>query len=317
MRRRVSRWLLIALCLLLGLPLASARAEDFVPTRDGVALDQPSGPTTIGPLKAGASYPLLKRGGPSTAWCKLRLPEGQGWVRCSAGSVRGAGAPDGKAPPEPPPRQRDPRQQQAPQQQAPQQQGPRQQPPPGGPPFDYYLLSLSWSPTFCAQGADRSPEQCGLDKHFGFVVHGLWPQSEAGMGPMSCPSEATLADEDVAAMLDLMPSRRLVRHEWEKHGTCSGLSPKEYFARARAARGAIRVPAALRQPAQAVSASLEEIEAMFIAENPGLSADMIAVQCRGQVSEVRFCLDKDLRPRRCGGRVRDVCTGRAVFPPLR
>ena len=34
-----------------------------------------------------------------------------------------------------------------------------------------------------------------LDKHFGFVVHGLWPQSEAGMGPMSCPSDPVGSDE--------------------------------------------------------------------------------------------------------------------------
>jgi len=37
--------------------------------------------------------------------------------------------------------------------------------------FDYYVMSLSWSPTFCE--THQTNPQC--DKHFGFVLHGLWP----------------------------------------------------------------------------------------------------------------------------------------------
>ncbi|WP_446699423.1 ribonuclease T2 family protein [Agrobacterium cavarae] len=47
--------------------------------------------------------------------------------------------------------------------------------------FDFYVLSLSWSPAFCASDAGRnSRQQCGADRKFGFVVHGLWPQNDQG-----------------------------------------------------------------------------------------------------------------------------------------
>ena len=50
--------------------------------------------------------------------------------------------------------------------------------------FDFYVLSLSWSPSFCEEAAERGNEgrsqaQCG-GRPFSFVVHGLWPQYEHG-----------------------------------------------------------------------------------------------------------------------------------------
>ncbi|CAB3778800.1 Ribonuclease [Paraburkholderia ultramafica] len=41
--------------------------------------------------------------------------------------------------------------------------------------FDYYVLSLSWSPDYCSGNA-QDTQQCGPTKRFGFVPHGLWPQ---------------------------------------------------------------------------------------------------------------------------------------------
>lgn len=49
--------------------------------------------------------------------------------------------------------------------------------------FDYYLLSLSWSPTFCLTHAGN--EQC-KGKGYGFVLHGLWPQYAKGGWPQFC-----------------------------------------------------------------------------------------------------------------------------------
>src|ERR1700760_1582015 len=51
--------------------------------------------------------------------------------------------------------------------------------------FDYYVLSLSWSPSFCEEAQERGNSgrsqqaQCG-GRPFSFVVHGLWPQYEHG-----------------------------------------------------------------------------------------------------------------------------------------
>src|ERR1700758_2731048 len=83
--------------------------------------------------------------------------------------------------------------------------------------FDFYVLSLSWSPSFCETAGGRGPE-CGA-RPYSFVVHGLWPQYERGF-PQSCQSPAPRLDRRIVAdMLDLMPAPRLVYHEWDTHGT--------------------------------------------------------------------------------------------------
>jgi len=42
--------------------------------------------------------------------------------------------------------------------------------------FDYYVMSLSWSPNWCAlEGDARGSPQCDDSADFGWVLHGLWP----------------------------------------------------------------------------------------------------------------------------------------------
>ena len=96
--------------------------------------------------------------------------------------------------------------------------------------FDFYVLSLSWSPSFCDAGAARAQEQpeCG-PRAYSFVVHGLWPQYEKGF-PKSCQVPSPRLPREIASsMLDLMPAPRLVYHEWDEHGTCSGLTAASLF----------------------------------------------------------------------------------------
>jgi len=96
--------------------------------------------------------------------------------------------------------------------------------------FDFYVLSLSWSPSFCAAAAERrggrgTGMQCGA-RPYSFVVHGLWPQYEKGF-PEYCEMPAPRLDRGiVSSMLDLMPAPHLIFNEWDKHGTCSGLAPR-------------------------------------------------------------------------------------------
>ena len=108
--------------------------------------------------------------------------------------------------------------------------------------FDFYVLSLSWSPSFCAASAERhnggTPSlQCGA-RPYSFVVHGLWPQYVKGFPEYCQVPSPRLYHGIVSSMLDLMPAPRLVYNEWDKHGTCSGLAPRDVFRhRAQGARG--------------------------------------------------------------------------------
>lgn len=175
--------------------------------------------------------------------------------------------------------------------------------PPGGSwPFDFWVLALSWSPTHCgADGmAERDPQQCAGPRPYGFVVHGLWPQFERGF-PRSCPARTSAPDRALTeAMLDIMPSRRLVAIQWERHGTCSGLAADGYFATTRAARDRVSIPAALQGPTDWQLMEAGAIEAAFIAANPGLDPAAIAVEARGsRLREVRICLGHDLAWRSC------------------
>jgi len=186
--------------------------------------------------------------------------------------------------------------------------------------FDYYLLSLSWSPSYCADAGDRDPAQCGRDRRFAFVVHGLWPQNERGW-PANCASTqgADVPPALKQSMLDIMPSPRLVEHEWDDHGVCTGLTPQAYFGLTRRVRDKVVIPPAFRALDRTLMTTGAEVETAFVNANPGLRRDMIAVQCdRTRLKEVRVCVTKAGAFRSCGADVRDRCgADRVAMPPVR
>lgn len=186
--------------------------------------------------------------------------------------------------------------------------------------FDFYVLALSWSPTYCAEAGARADRvQCGGPRPFGFVLHGLWPQHERGF-PRACATAERGPNRGlVDDMLDVMPSPALVRHQWRAHGTCSGLGPRGYFDLARAAWRRVSIPAAYRPGERDVVTSPREVEEAFAAANPGLEPAMIAVDCRRRrLREVRICMTKDLAFRPCAEVDRRACRAdRVVLPSLR
>jgi ribonuclease T2 len=185
--------------------------------------------------------------------------------------------------------------------------------------FDYYLLSLSWSPSFCetATGSARR-QQCG-PRPFSFVVHGLWPQYERGF-PESCQVPSPRLDHRImSSMLDIMPAPRLVYHEWDQHGTCSGLAPREYFDEVRKARALVVIPPQYTNPATLLRVAPDDVVKAFIGANKELSPDDITIDCdRTRLREVRICLTRDLKFRACSGGVRRSCRAETLLmPPVR
>jgi ribonuclease T2 len=187
--------------------------------------------------------------------------------------------------------------------------------------FDFYVLSLSWSPSFCEEAGDnnrRSQIQCG-GRPYSFVVHGLWPQYESGF-PEYCQRPAPRLNRSiVSSMLDLMPAPGLIFNEWDKHGTCSGLPARTYFETIRRARAAVKIPAEYLELSQERTVAPAEIEEAFVKANPGLAGSGVSVTCSGtRLSEVRICMNKDLQFRSCDEIDQRACRRDQLrMPPIR
>jgi ribonuclease T2 len=187
--------------------------------------------------------------------------------------------------------------------------------------FDFYVLSLSWVPSFCDAAAERSPDQpppaeCGT-RAFPFAVHGLWPQYATGF-PEFCQQPAPKLDYGViSSALGVMPAPRLVFNEWERHGTCSGLSPRAFFETVRKARAMVKIPEDYLAPAQEIAAAPAEIADAFLKANPGLTQASIAIACDAKrLTEVRICMGKDLKFRDCAEVEQHSCRrAQVVMPP--
>jgi ribonuclease T2 len=189
--------------------------------------------------------------------------------------------------------------------------------------FDFYVLSLSWSPSFCAAAAERDAAgtaslQCGA-RPYSFVVHGLWPQYDKGF-PEYCQVPAPRLDRAiVSSMLDLMPAPHLIFNEWDRHGTCSGFSPRAYFEVVRKARAVVKIPPQYVDLQEPLSVSPAVVEDAFIKANAGLLESGIAIGCdKKRLTEVRLCLSKDLQFRDCPEIARRSCRrDELIMPPLR
>jgi ribonuclease T2 len=198
--------------------------------------------------------------------------------------------------------------------------------------FDFYVLSLSWSPSFCEASQERDQErdqergrdrqanragdpQCG-GRPFAFVVHGLWPQYEQGF-PAFCQVPAPRIDRAIVGeMLDLMPSPRLIFHEWDRHGTCSGLSANAFFETVRKARAVVKIPADYLELDKPITVTPEEIAQAFLKANSGLPRGSIAVTCDSKrLSEVRICLGKDFTFHDCAEVTRRACKRDQIAMP--
>ncbi len=163
-------------------------------------------------------------------------------------------------------------------------------------PFDYYVMTLSWSPGFCDLGGEaESPQQCAAGAGNGFVVHGLWPDNRRGPDPEDC-GHGRLASAELSTARGLYPTTGLAAYEYRKHGSCTGLGARDYFATVRYVRDQLVVPPLLQAPRESRRLSPRDIERAFIDANANLKPTNMAITCiRGELVDVRFCVARDLR----------------------
>jgi ribonuclease T2 len=185
--------------------------------------------------------------------------------------------------------------------------------------FDFYVLALSWSPSYCEiKGSGADAEQCG-GKPLGFTVHGLWPQYERGFPEDCAIGQPGGVSREILRKIDtVLPADGLARHQWRKHGTCSGLDQEAYFRTLYDAFSKISIPGEYRRIDQARTTSPKRVEADFMAANPGIPANGFAPVCNdGYLTEVRICMTKELVFRACDQVDKNSCrAGNVRLPPM-
>ncbi len=117
-----------------------------------------------------------------------------------------------------------------------------------------FVFSISWEPAFCDSHTSKPECQAENSASFAasnFALHGLWSQYGQYCGVSQADRTAdsrsqwyklpqVVLSDDVASALSVqMPgvASYLDRHEWTKHGTCSGLNQQDFFADALAYLG--------------------------------------------------------------------------------
>lgn len=170
-----------------------------------------------------------------------------------------------------------------------------------------YSFVMSWSPEFCRnrQTSPRHRTQCsGRNGRFGMIVHGLWPEGRS-LWPQYCPVTRRVSPQEARRNLCMMPSPRLMAHQWRKHGSCLTRDPGLYFAITR------RIWRSLRHPdydrlSREEGLTAGRIRAAFAAANPDWQPAMIGVKLnrRGWLQEIKLCYGTDWMPRRCSPRQR-------------
>jgi ribonuclease T2 len=159
--------------------------------------------------------------------------------------------------------------------------------------FDYYLLTLSWQPQYCATHTNGA----GCGEHLGFIVHGLWPEDNNGDYPACCSNAP--GPTNPSSVADIMPGIPIA-HEWQKHGTCTTLTGDQYLSDIRQAFSQVQIPASLTT-VTATSLSRDALLAQFASANPSYPAGSISLVCSGKkLSAAEVCLNKStLAPQAC------------------
>jgi ribonuclease T2 len=160
--------------------------------------------------------------------------------------------------------------------------------------FDLYVLTLSWSPDYCATNQKPDPNQCNVGKKLGFVLHGLWPQYQKGY-PANCSSQK-LTPAIKQKFPGLYPSAGLYNHEWQKHGTCSGKTPEQYLALSKKLKDSVAIPTVYNRPIKPFRTTIAGLKTTFISANSEFTADGIAPYCSDSgrfLKEVFFCYSPD------------------------
>ncbi|MFA5968270.1 MAG: ribonuclease T2 [Sphingomonas sp.] len=169
-------------------------------------------------------------------------------------------------------------------------------------PIGSYTLAITWAPEFCqhSSGEAAASFECRSGNRFGFVLHGLWPDGEGPEWPQYCQATQILPPAIIKSTLCSTPSAQLIQHEWAKHGTCTAMTPNQYFGASTALYAKLRYPN-MNALSRRAGLTAGDVATAIAAANPGMDATMMRVTAnkQGWLDEIWFCMDKARRFQAC------------------
>jgi len=179
--------------------------------------------------------------------------------------------------------------------------------------FQFYVFASEWRGSVC------SYNKCNLNSASSFWnIHGLWP-SDGSRGLSFCndekfnPNALSNLKSSLSQYWSSLYSdeNSFHSHEWQKHGTCSGMSQQDYFGTTLQLALHLDVYGALASagitPGQKVSC---QSVANALTNKYQVNSFTISNQ-NGYLSQIELCLSKDLRVTECPRR--NVCNGSAQY----
>ena len=145
------------------------------------------------------------------------------------------------------------------------------------------------------------PEQCrthpgeGCSQHFGFKVHGLWPDGAGRSFPQFCKAPTAIDPATVRANWCMTPSVTLLQHEWAKHGTCNWADAPAYFGAAKTVADTLVLP----DPARIRTAGGLRDAVTAANRSVPRGAIFIGTDRKQRLTELRVCLTLDAKPADC------------------
>ncbi len=142
----------------------------------------------------------------------------------------------------------------------------------------------------------------------------MWPQNNDGTYPENCSNAP--GPSDPTQYKDIYPDQGLLAHEWQTHGTCSGMAPDAFFTAARAAYRSVTIPSTLTGLTTQTSLPPDQILGLFTAnQSSEFHAPGTALSCgHNYLTAVEVCLDKSLHPIACSA-VRSCRANTVRIPP--
>jgi len=184
--------------------------------------------------------------------------------------------------------------------------------------FDFYVFASEWTGSVCSTNKCTNAYDAGAATNF-WNIHGLWP-SDGSMNVNYCTDEK-FDPTQIAGQKDLLATYwsglyssadSFHGHEWEKHGTCSGMDQATYFSTVVKLAKVFDIYSTLQRNGIIPGGVYDCAEvADIIKEEYGVNIITLN-SASGYLTELYLCVDKQFRPRDCASG--KICKGNVKYP---